>query len=239
MPTPAVERALAYPFDPPAKSYVFRGGAPVFIDQSAFAPHLTAAMSAPRHAVIASGSNASPKRLFEKFGDGEVIPVLRARIEGLIVTHSAKFTGYGSMPATLHRHPGGSANVFVTLLDDDQLARMDQTEALGVEYDRAAITAPIAIETGAQPDDVMAYVSRYGAFAPSGAPAPSAAADQSAPELSPITQAEAVQAAMRVADVKDDLHAFLGRVIRDAAYRGGVNQQLKARAALPFDFGGE
>lgn len=232
--TPAVERALAYPFAPPRRSYVFQGGEALFDDAPGFGDALSAAMATPRVAILASGSNASPTRLMEKFGAGAVVPTLRANLSGYAVVHSAKFTAYGAMPATFHPHEGARARVFVNLLDEDQLAVMDGTEDLGGEYDRVDAPFPESVEHGALPDAFQAYISRYGALRHGEAAATSAAADQDAPGLTVLTQREAIAHAMGLLEAGDDLPDFVQRVIEDKDFRRVQNAQLKRLTALPF-----
>jgi len=232
--TPEVRRALAYPFDPPTRSYVFAAGRAVEESDAGFRDALARALSAPRTAVIASGSNASPARLMEKFGRDAVIPTLRAELADHAVVHSAKFTRYGAMPATLHPHPGARARVFVNLLDEAQLARMDETEDLGGEYDRVEAAAPDPLSHGVEIDRFEAYISRFGALRAGEGAAASAAADQDAPGLSVLTQRDAIAHAMGVLEQSGELHDFVARVIADHDFRARSNAQLKATAGLPF-----
>ncbi|MBA4801974.1 MULTISPECIES: hypothetical protein [Euryhalocaulis] len=236
--TPEIERALAYPFAPPRRSYVFSGGEAVFDDDPGFREALNAAMAVPRVAILASGSNASPTRLMEKFGGEAVVPTLRAELKGYAVVHSAKFTRYGAMPATFHPHQSATARVFVNLLDAGQLDVMDGTEALGHEYDRVDAPFPETVEHGAKPDRYEAYISRFGALRAGEGAAASAAADQDAPGLKVMSQEEAILHAMDVLEIEETLPDFVQRVIDDAAFRDAQNAQLKRLAALPFGAAG-
>lgn len=232
--TPEAERALAYPFAPPSRGFVFARGQAIFEDEPGFRRALDRAMDQPRAALLASGSNASPTRLREKFGEEGLIPTLRAEIADHVVTHSAKFCSYGAMPATLFPQPGGKARVFVNLLTEDQLARMDETEDLGAEYERLEIRTRPEVGHGAEAERFEAYISLYGALTAHGKPAASAAADQEAPGLTVLNQQQAIERAMEVLAVDQPLVDFITRVVREPDYRLAQNAQLKANAALPF-----
>ena len=161
--TPAVARALAYPFDPHPEPFLYRDGKALPLD------HADASLFLGRVPILAVGSNASPKRLAEKFAPGAWTPVSFAEVDDHVVAHSAKITAYGSMPATLHPWPGARARVHATWLTEAQLEEMDGTEALGVEYVRVAIGCRL-VETPAYVGAVETYASIAGALAVEGAP---------------------------------------------------------------------
>ncbi len=232
--TPEAERALAYPFSPPSRGFIFVNGEAVFEDESGFREALEKGMESPRAALLASGSNASPTRLREKFGLEGMIPTLRAEVADHVVAHSAKFCSYGAMPATLFPHPGGKTRVFVNLLTENQLARMDATEDMGAEYERLEIRTRPEVGHGAEAERFEAYISLYGALTANGKPAASAASDQDAPGLTVLNQQQAIERAMDVLAVEQPLVDFITRIVREPDYRRAQNAQLKADAALPF-----
>ncbi len=227
---PAVARALAYPFDPPHHAYVIAQG--VVRD---FTPEQDGALLRHRHGVLAVGSNASPQRLREKFGPHASLAVTLAQVAGYVVAHSAKFAGYAAIPATLHPWPGAQTQLHVTWLTDEQLAVMDETETLGVAYDRVTI-APVRLEDApAQEVPIETYVSRSGAFGIDGRPAVSAAARiTGAADLPVLTQQEIQRRAMDVLGVAGALHAFIGANAQDAAVRDARSSQLSKAVGLPF-----
>ena len=122
-----VRRAKAYPFGIPKSSYLFINGEcwPVNLydeiepessivrlnDKTASVAELcmskgieTSCLKAPRIPVLASGSNASPARLKEKFHgklEQTIIPVILYSVKNLLPVFSAKFASYGSITATL------------------------------------------------------------------------------------------------------------------------------------------
>jgi len=170
-----VARAKAYPFAPPVQSYVLvgdrshtltdvsEGGLAAAVREGGGDP---GRLAEPRTAVIAWGSNASPTRLAEKFGDlsaDAVIPVLRAELRDFAVVHSAHLSAYGSVPATGQRVSGAHAKVFVALLTDVQLDRMHSTEAIGRNYGFYCLNGlRLAFDGGEGTETAHAYLSLHG-----------------------------------------------------------------------------
>lgn len=158
-----IAHAKAYPFFIPETSYV--------VDQNGWRPlDNTVHLNNP-HPVIASGSNASPDRLVEKFKDvpellNNPIPVTRATLHDYKAVYSAHFTKYGSIPATLAHVPKIVSSVFVTWLDDDQLAHMHKTENVGVNYYYAHLKGiHLILESGDVFNTAYAYLSARGCLA--------------------------------------------------------------------------
>lgn len=224
--SPAVTRALAYPFDPPSEPFVLQTGSARPFDRRA-----DAGLLVERVPVLAVGSNGSPRRLVEKLGPGAVLAVTRARVAGHVTAHSAKITSYGAMPATLHPWPGAWVEVGVTWLDEGQLAMMDATEALGVEYERVDLAAvgldgePIA---GAQ-----TYLSRAGALSVKGRPAVSAASRSGGHGLSAYSQREAQGFAMAALGAEGPVEDFIAANLADPSLRQQRSAQLSTRFGLP------
>lgn len=173
MATCPITHAKAYPFDLPSASYVLHRKGWQRLD------HIPAVNG--RTMVIASGSNASPQRLSDKFADhpdllNDTIPVIRAKLHDFDTVYSAHVCSYGAIPATLAHVPGAIANVFVTWLTDAQLARLNETEAVGVNYDLAKLSdIHLLCEEEAGYTSAYAYLSRRGCLNRSGQPVPLAA----------------------------------------------------------------
>lgn len=222
-----VARALAYPFDPHPEPFLFDRGEAAPLDAA------SPARFEGRVPILAVGSNASPKRLVEKFGLDAVAPVTFAVVEDHVVAHSAKFTRYGSMPATLHPWPGARARVHATWLTEEQLAAMDATESLGVEYERVAM--PAALLGGpAYAGAVETYLSLAGALTHEGAPVVSAAAwvEGDAPPAKDQRAAQAI--AMAHLDHQGDVETFIAENLTDEALRLARIAKLSTRAGLPY-----
>ena len=130
---------LIYPGAVPPFSFLFTGDAvePIEEDDSSMgrADERLAERGAVgmdrRHVVVAYGSNRSPAQLRAKFagaGISPILPVLRARVDGLAVVYACHVARYGSVPATVVAMPGIETEVAVTFLDDDQCDLIDATE---------------------------------------------------------------------------------------------------------------
>ena len=189
-----IARAKAYPFEAPARSYVYINGQalPLAAFHRAYpgeslievpggrvslSHHLRAAdidpaiINTPHLPIIASGSNAAPERLAQKFtsafADGHrdvVIPVVRAELHDFAPVYSAHIAKYGSIPATLQYAAGLSSGVFVTWLTPAQLERMHETEALGVNYGFARVSDIRLAFPDTLLDQAYAYISLRGSL---------------------------------------------------------------------------
>lgn len=149
-----VERALAYPYVPPHRSYVLGR------------PERTG-----RHVVLAYGANGAPEVLRRKLGDDASVEVLAGTLPDFDVVYSAHISAYGAIPSTLHPAPGRAVAVFALVVDDDQLVRLVETE---FNYSVRRLEG-LAFEHAAS---AIAFVSRHGALGLTGAPLPLSEAGQ-------------------------------------------------------------
>jgi hypothetical protein len=215
-------RAADYPFPAPLERYVFAdiGEPPPFSIEG-------------RVPVLALGSNASPLQLRRKFADRKGhIPVSRAVLFDHVVVYSAHFTRYGSLPATLHRHPGAIAFVALTWLDAEQLRTMHDSESVGVNYDYVEF-ADIRLEHDgdgiAASLPVGAYVSRYGPLQHGGRPIRLAETASSGCPLPALTQPAALRFAHRRTAPTLPFDTFMTRIVEDASLRRECTRRLKAQ----------
>lgn len=233
-----VAHALAYPFNPPRHAFLFSHGMGVAFGERA------ATLMAGRTPVLAVGSNGSVQRLREKFGDGVEIPVSCAVVRDHVVCHSAQFSSYGSVPATVHPWAGARSDVLVTWLTDEMLAVMDRTEDLGVAYDRVKIPCDLlAGEGGGDGRDGVAadlkavdcYVSLAGAMGDAQGPIVTAAARVLGGDgLSCLDQKGAQMLAMRVLAAEGGLEEFVLANVRDGALRTERCVNICAAVGLSF-----
>jgi hypothetical protein len=158
-PEAIVERALAYPFEPPGDSYVIEGREP--------RPVRPGDLRDDRHVVLAYGSNSSTRALLRKFGGDLQLPVLKGRLEGFEVVYSSHLSSYGSVPVTLHQAPGASIETFVTLVTDDQLVRLAETE---FNYAIRRLDGTRFSGAEIEVEAPIAFVSRHGALGIEGSP---------------------------------------------------------------------
>ncbi len=233
--SPAARLALAkaYPFPAPGRSYLFRdGGARPLASGIS-----QAALFAARQPVIGHGSNRSPEQLLRKFGAGAEIPVSRAWLGDYDVVYSAHVTQYGSIAANIQHTPGASAEVYVTWLDRDQLARMHETELGGENYYYGRLNG-VSLELEAGPAaalrEVNVYLSTRGCLARDGQPLGLAAvASEGRPHgaLDQIGALDLVRARHRP---ERELDPHILETIRDPADRKALVAEMRADA-LPAE----
>lgn len=179
--------------------------------------------SIPRsgHAVLASGSNASPEQLRRKFGvRTKPVFVEAVTVTNHTVVYSAHFTGYGSVPATLVACEGTQTRAYVTWLDDADLELMHQTEAIGVNYDYAADDPILA--TDGQGKTLAAdgfYRTRCGLLSLKGAPVRLAEIPSLGSAWAKLTQRALLKVLAAQHGMGENPRRFVSRLIRDKAFR--------------------
>lgn len=189
-----VRRALAYPYDPPAGSFVQVG------DRTLPVPPQEIDVEG-RRALLAYGANASPEALTRKLAHlgSRPIPVLRISLSGWDVVYSAHVTRYGSVPAAVVASPGTVASVHLVFPDDEQLAALAATE--GQNYRLEGLTDFTAeLEIGGEsPREIDAFVSVHGPLLLDGSPVALAAIPargRAFPELTTPQMIDQVRAAL-------------------------------------------
>lgn len=212
---------IDYPFPAPLERFVFSAVEPI-------PPFETAG----RTPVLALGSNAAPTQLRRKFvGLEGYIPVSRAVVFDHVVVYSAHLTRYGALPATLFEYPGGFTFVAITWLDEAQLARMHETEALGVNYDYVELSDIRLEHDGELPEADAAnrigtYVSRHGPLRHGGLPIRLAETASSGCPLPALTQPAALRFAHRRVAPGLPFATFLERIVSDDAFRTDCSRRL-------------
>ncbi|TNE40662.1 MAG: hypothetical protein EP348_01815, partial [Alphaproteobacteria bacterium] len=160
-----IARALGYPYERPVGSYLFSGG----VDEP-LPPNIDFKDRIP---VLASGSNGAPAQLKRKFGEGSetAIPVTAAKLHDICCSYSAHYAGYGAIAATLCHAPGAVSDVHITWLNEAELKRMHETEAIGVNYDYARLdNLRLLCERRGEIATAFAYISRRGCLLIDGKP---------------------------------------------------------------------
>ncbi len=160
-----MRRALAYPYDPPAGSFVQLGERtlpvpPEMIDVDG------------RRALLAYGANASPEALTRKLADlaPRPIPVIRVSLSGWDVVYSAHVTRYGAVPAAVVASPGTVASVHLVFPDDEQLAALAATEGQNYRLEQLADFTAELETGGAGPPEIDAFISVHGPLLLDGSP---------------------------------------------------------------------
>jgi hypothetical protein len=202
------ERAIAYPWVRPLRSYVLTDGEVRPLHDVAAGDRAelvrdftTATGPGPRrHALLAFGSNGAPSTLTAKFAhlgeDDRRVLVVAGDLHDFDVGSAAQPTAYGAMPATLFASPGTAVRAAVLWVTDAQFTLLTWTE---ISY-RLGLLRGVRFTPDdgfPQVDDVLAFVSRFGVFCPNDGPVALAAipaAGRTAPEL---TQEQLLTAAAR------------------------------------------
>jgi hypothetical protein len=189
-----VRRALAYPYDPPAGSFVQVG------DRTLPVPPEEIDVDG-RRALLAYGANASPEALTRKLAHlpPAPIPVLRISLSGWDVVYSAHVTRYGAVPAAVVASPGTVASVHLVFPNDEQLAAIAATEGHNYRLERLAdFTAELEIG-GEGPREIDAFIGVHGPLLLDGSPVALAAIgarDRAFPELTTPEMIDRVRAAL-------------------------------------------
>ena len=200
----AFTRALGYPWERPAGSYVLRGDDVSLLEDIDPENRRTVvgALTEDRHPILSFGANAAPSRLTMKFAhfpsevDREVL-VLIGDLHDLDVGAVASPGLLGYLPATLFASPGTAvraAVVWVTPAQATQLAWSEMTYRLGRLEDARFEMDEADIEL----DDIFAFVSRLGAFCVDGAPVAMAAIPAKDRTAAALTQEELLDAMARL-----------------------------------------
>jgi hypothetical protein len=189
-----VRRALAYPYDPPAGSFVQVG------DRTLPVPPQAVDVDG-RRALLAYGANASPEALTRKLAHlpPEPIAVLRVALRGWDVVYSAHVTRYGSVPAAVVASPGTVASVHLVFPSDAQLEAIAATEGENYRLERLADFSATSEIGGEGPREIDAFVSVHGPLLVDGSPVALAAIparDRTFPEATTPTMIDRVRAAL-------------------------------------------
>jgi hypothetical protein len=177
----ALAHALGYPWARPARSYVLHDDAVELIDALA-GPRREAVLNrfvgGGRTPLLAIGSNGAPDVLRRKFAhferpDDRDVLVVAGHLHDFDVGASATVAVYGAMPATLFPSPGAAARTAILWLTAAQFTQLVWSE---VSYMLGTLdTRFSADEPEFDVDQVIAFVSRFGAFWPESEPAALAA----------------------------------------------------------------
>ena len=111
--------------------------------------------------VLAYGSNAAPEQLRRKLNKiNSPLAVLSASIRDFDVVYAAKFSNYGSIPATLAPSKGTVLQVSVVLLNKAQLSLIHKTEFPDYVYGK--LNKPILIDRIGFRKDINTYFFNQG-----------------------------------------------------------------------------
>lgn len=224
-----LERALSYPYEAPAHSYLFRGGA-------AAPATIGPAERQGCIPVLACGSNRAPAQLRRKFAamPEAVFAVERVFLGAFDSVYAAHISGYGSIAATLQHSPGTRVELFITWLPEALMDRMHATEGRGAFYDYVRLDGvDLASESGERFASAYAYAFHGGCLNLGGAPAAVAAVPAESRRFRALSEAEVQTAAQKKLGEAGPLGDFVLAAVHDQAVRLAREARLCADA-LPF-----
>jgi hypothetical protein len=189
-----VRRALAYPYDPPAASFVQIG------DRTLPVPPEEVDIDG-RRALLAYGSNASPVALTRKLAHlpPEPIVALRVALRGWDVVYSAHVTRYGSVPAAVVPSPGTVASVHLVFPSDAQMEALAATEGENYRLEQLVDFGATFEIGGEGPREIDAFIGVHGPLLVDGSPVALAAipaVDRAFPELTTPAMIDRVRASL-------------------------------------------
>jgi len=195
--------ACAYPWERPAGSYLLADDAVTALRELEPAAREQAierfsAPDAGRVPLLAIGSNAAPdalRRKFAHFADAadRTALVVTGRLHEFDVGFAAHPALYGALPATIFPSPGtavATALLWLTPAQFTQLTWSELSYALGRLRTRFDVD-----EADERFDEVLVFVSRWGAFCVDGAPPALAAAPADGRTAVALTQRQALDRA--------------------------------------------
>lgn len=239
----AISLALSYPWARPLGSYLLRGD-----ELEAFE-----AMTADRRQAVlerftnsgdgrlpalAIGSNAAPealRRKFAHFADAEdrMLLALTGHLREFDIGVAAQPTLYGSLPATLFPSPETAVRATILWVTPAQFTQLTWSE---FTYRLGRLRARFDVkETGDEFDEVLVFVSRFGAFSPNGEPVALAAipaTGRTAPELSEEQLLD--RAAAMALDPEASAETLIRAIFERPAETATRVAATVHKAALPF-----
>jgi hypothetical protein len=240
----ALERAVGYPWVRPVGSYRLQDErVELLADLSETERERTIgefdSERSGRVPLIAIGSNAAPETLQRKFAhfadeEDRAVLALTGRLHDFDVGVAAQPAVYGSMPATLFPSLGtavGATLLWVTPNQFTQLTWSELSYRLGRLRTRFDVN-----EMDESFDEVLVYVSRFGAFCPDGVPVALAAIPADGRAAPALTQEELLDAAAAMAlGAGADAEALVRAIYEDL---GGILPRVAATvrpASQPFE----
>lgn len=171
-------QAIAYPWTRPPGSYLLRDTeVEPFAEISAAERESTleqfTSEGSGRSPLLAIGSNAAPDTLVRKFAHFEdaadrTVLAVTGRLREFDVGVAANPTLYGSMPATIFPSPGTAVCATVLWVTPQQFTQLTWSE---LTYRLGRLRTRFEADDGdAHFDEVMVFVSRFGAFCVDGRP---------------------------------------------------------------------
>jgi hypothetical protein len=238
----ALERAVGYPWARPRGSYRLTGSGVELLEELTAGEREQAlgefvSDGAGRLPVLAFGSNAAPETLERKFAhfpdeDDREVLALTGRLHDFDVGAAAQPAIYGSMPATLFPSPGTEVCATLLWVTQAQFAQLAWSE---LNYRLGKLRTRFDVDDGTTFDEVLAFVSRFGAFCVDGRPVALAAIPATGRTAEALTQEQLLDAAAALALGPGADAEMLVRAIFEET--GEIGPKIAAtvhKAAVPF-----
>jgi hypothetical protein len=200
-------RAIGYPWARPPGSYRLTGAEIELLQEMGPAQRERAiaefaSTGGRRLPILAIGSNGAPEALERKFAhfadeEDRTVLALTGRLHDFDVGMAAQPALYGSMPATLFPSPGTAVAATVLWVTPAQFTQLAWSE---ISYRLGWLRARFDVdesETGF--DEVLVFVSRWGAFCVDGEPVAMAAIPATGRTAKELTQEQVLDAAAALA----------------------------------------
>jgi hypothetical protein len=236
-------RAVSYPWMRPEGSYLLTDAQldlledMTAVDREGVINLYTAATSGCQP-LLAIGSNGAPEALERKFAHfpderDRTVLALTGRLHDFDVGVAAQPTLYGSMPATLFPSPGTAVCATVLWVTPAQFTQLTWSE---LSYRLGKLRTRFDVEESATSfDEVLVFVSRFGAFCVDGQPAALAAIPANGRTANALTQEQLLDAAA-VLTIGPEARAdtLVRAIFEDLAGIGPRFAGTVNRASLPF-----
>jgi hypothetical protein len=193
--------ACSYPWARPAGSYVLAADGAVQLLAELEEPEREriierlSAPSAGRAPLLAIGANAAPETLQRKFAHFDdpadrTALVVTGRLHEFDVGFAAHPTLYGALPATIFPSPGTAAATALLWLTPAQFTQLTWTE---LSYALGRLRTRFTVDDADERfEEVLVFVSRWGALRLDGAPAALAAVPAEGRSAPALTQQQAL-----------------------------------------------
>lgn len=239
----SLERAVGYPWTRPAGSYQLTSAGVELLEdlttgqrERVLARFLSDGNE--RLAVLAFGSNAAPETLKQKFAhfpeeDDRAVLALTGRLHDFDVGAAAQPSMYGAMPATLFPSPRTEVCATVLWVTPTQFTQLAWSE-LSYRLGRLRTCFDVD-ELDMSFDEVLVFVSRFGAFCVDEGPVALAAIPAKGRTAEALTQEQLLDAAAVLAMGPEANAELLVRAIFEDM--GSISLKIAAtvrKASVPF-----
>jgi hypothetical protein len=239
----SLERAIGYPWARPEGSYCLMGAGTQLmaeLDEGERDRVIErfACADGGRLPVLAIGSNAAPETLERKFAhfveeDDRTVLALTGRLHDFDIGVAAQPALYGAMPATPFPSPGTEVCATLLWVTPTQFTQLAWSE---LSYSLGRLRTRFDVDDGHSGfDEVLVFVSRFGAFCIDGQPVALAAIPASGRTAEALTQEKLLDAAAALAlGPGADAEALVRAIFEDM---GQIAPRIAAtvhKAALPF-----